>query len=205
MTYKKIPYQTCGQVLPRFTPSEDATELLDGEASITEAIEILKQHHVYNDLVQLLAHALPVREAIWWASLCVQLRSDIWNPTQIQCIQTAQQWVQSPAEDLRRKAELLAGRLELNCGPSWLAQAVFWNGSGSIVAPDLPAVLPDPFLYAKAAAGSINHAACLPNWEGAQDYYAKAIAFALDIASGGNGSSDNSGSNGNNRANGVQA
>ncbi|AIW13984.1 DUF6931 domain-containing protein [Vibrio tubiashii] len=187
MTYKKIPYQTCGQILPRFTASDEAKELLNEELSVEQTIQLLQDNALNNDLVQFLAHALPVREAIWWASLCIQLRNDVWNATQAQCIQTAQQWVQAPAEDLRRKAELLSNRLELNCGPSWLAQAIFWNGSGSIVAPDLPAVLPDPFLYAKAVAGSINHAAALPNWEGSEEYYSQSVNYALDIAAGGNG------------------
>ncbi|MDC5707759.1 hypothetical protein OPW41_17770 [Vibrio europaeus] len=187
MSYKKIPYQTCGQILPRYTASDEAKELLDEELSVEQTIQLLQQNQLNNDLVQFLAHALPVREAIWWASLCIQLRIDVWNSTQTQCIQTAQQWVQAPAEDLRRKAELLSNRLELNCGPSWLAQAIFWNGSGSIVAPDLPAVLPDPFLYAKAVAGSINHAAALPNWKGSEEYYTQSLSYALDIANGGNG------------------
>ncbi|NOH23177.1 DUF6931 family protein [Vibrio europaeus] len=187
MSYKKIPYQTCGQILPRFTASDEAKELLDEELSVEQTIQLLQENQLNNDLVQFLAHALPVREAIWWASLCIQLRIDVWNSTQTQCIQTAQQWVQAPAEDLRRKAELLSNRLDLNCGPSWLAQAIFWNGSGSIVAPDLPAVLPDPFLYAKAVAGSINHAAALPNWKGSEEYYTQSLSYALDIANGGNG------------------
>lgn len=189
MTYKKIPYQTCGQVLPRFKASDEANALLKPDMSIEESIEALKTEQLNNDLTQFLAHALPVREAIWWASLCLLQRKDIWNSHQMQCIQTAQQWVQSPSEELRRKAELLSNRLGLNCGPSWLAQAVFWNGSGSIVSPDLPAVLPDPFLYCKAVAGAINHAAALPNWKNSEEYYTNSMTYILDIANGGNGGS----------------
>ena len=98
-----------------------------------------------------------------------------------------QHWALSPSEDLRRKSELLANRLKLNCGPSWVSQAVFWNGSGSIVAPDLPTVLPDPYLYAKAVAGAINHAAALPVWDQTSPYYENAVIAAIDIAQGGNG------------------
>jgi len=187
MTYKKIPYQTCGQILPRFTASDEASELLNPELTIEESIQVLQAEKLNNDLVQFLAHALPVREAIWWASLCLLQRKDVWSTTQLQCIQTAQQWVHSPSEELRRKAELLSNRLDLNCGPSWLAQAVFWNGSGSIVSPDLPAVLPDPFLYAKAVAGAINHSAALPTWNNSDDYYTNSMTYVIDIACGGNG------------------
>ena len=185
--FKKIPYQTSGQVLHEFTLSDEAQPLLTKDASIKEAIETLQANQLYNDLVQFISHAIPVREAIWWASLCIKQRHESWSPEQTQCIQVAQRWTQSPAEDLRRKAEMLANELNLNCGPSWLAQAVFWNGSGSIVSEQLPRVLPDPFLYAKAVAGAINHSAALPVWDSSEKYYKNAITWALNIASGGNG------------------
>ncbi len=50
--------------------------------------------------------------------------------------------------------------------------------------------MPDPFLYAKATAGAINHAAALPQWDKTKPYYQTAIAMALDIAAGGQGTSD---------------
>lgn len=184
MTFKKIPYQSCGQILPRFSASEEALEVLNEEMPVAQAIQTLQENELNNDLIQFLAHALPVREAIWWAAMTLLQRQDVWSTSQVQCIQTAQQWAQSPSEELRRKSELLANRLDLNCGPSWLAQAVFWNGSGSIVAPDLPAVLPDPFLYAKAVAGAINHSAALPTWNHTDQYYTKSIGYAINIASG---------------------
>ncbi len=187
MILKKIPYKNGSQILPRFKASEDALALIDDETNVQQTIQILSENKCYFDLIQFIAHALPVREAIWWAALCLEQRSDDWSATQIQCLSTAKEWVQSPSEELRRKSELFSNRLELNCGPSWLAQAVFWNGSGSIISPELPAVLPDPFLYAKAVAGAINHAAALPEWDNYDTYITNSITIALDIASGGNG------------------
>ena len=182
--YKKIPYKTGRQLLDRFSSSDEAQELITEELNVHDSIQALLDNKLYFDLVQLIAHGLPVREAIWWAAHSLELRNDVWSTMQKQCISTAKQWVKSPSEEHRRKSELFANRLNLNCGPSWLAQAVFWNGSGSIVAPDLPNVKPDPFLYSKAVAGSVNHSAALPNWEGTNDYYQQAIHIALEIASG---------------------
>ncbi|MGF1722364.1 hypothetical protein L4D20_20260 [Vibrio kyushuensis] len=184
MNYKKIPYKTGLQVIQRFKASDEALALLTEESSISETIDILTTHEQYTDLCQFFAHALPVREAIWWAAHCLEHRSEDWNSSQIQCINTAKQWAQSPSEELRRKAELFANRLNVNCGPSWLAQAVFWNGSGSIVGPDLPQVMPDALLYSKAVAGSVNHAAALPEWQHSDRYYANAIEAAINIAKG---------------------
>ncbi|MDN3610113.1 DUF6931 family protein [Vibrio ostreicida] len=185
--YKKIPYQSSAQILPRFEVSDEAKQLIGDECPVDKTISKLKEAKLYNEVTQFLAHALPVRESIWWALCCISTRDDVWSDTQKMCLGVVKQWAQSPSEELRRRAELLANRLKLNCGPSWLAQAVFWNGSGSIVAPDLPIVLPDPFLYAKAVSGAINHSASLPEWDKSESYYENAIMAALDIASGGNG------------------
>ena len=187
MNYKKIPYKACGQVLPRFTASEVAQKHLERDFTIKQAIEVMEKNELYNDLTQFIAHALPVREAIWWASICLMQREKDWSQAQLQCIEAAKEWVQSPSEGLRRRSELLSSRLGLNCGPSWLTQAVFWNGSGSIVSPDLPSVMPDPFLYAKAVAGAINHASALPVWESSKQYYVQSLKYAINISNGGDG------------------
>ena len=187
MNYKKIPYKVCSQVLPRFAASDLARKHLEQDFTIAKSIEVMAENELQNDLTQFIAHALPVREAIWWASLCLMQRKKDWDQTQIQCIEAAREWVQSPNEGLRRRSELLSNRLGLNCGPSWLAQAVFWNGSGSIVSPDLPSVMPDPFLYAKAVAGAINHSSVLPAWDNTKQYYIQSLKFAIDIANGGDG------------------
>ncbi len=52
MKYKKIPYQTAGQILPRFKASDEAKALLDEETSISDAIQSLTDKELYNDLVQ---------------------------------------------------------------------------------------------------------------------------------------------------------
>ncbi|MCE0557545.1 MULTISPECIES: Twin-arginine translocation pathway signal [unclassified Motilimonas] len=187
MSLKKIPYQTGQQLLACFTASDEAHALVTEPLGILETIELLDKEGLHFDLMQFIAHGLPVRESIWWASLCLNLRNNDWHPNQIQAIELCQSWVKKPDEVLRRRIELMLNKMSLNCGPSWLLQAVFWNGSGSIVAPSLPAVMPDPHLYAKATAGAVNMAAALPDWQGQVNYYQQATATAINIANGGNG------------------
>jgi len=192
MTYKKIPYPFGIQILQRFPASDEAKALVIEDQPTEASIQALIDGKLYYDLTQFVAHAMPVREAIWWAAITLEQRNDVWSNAQRQCIDTAKQWVKAPSEELRRKSELFANRLGLNCGPSWLAQAVFWNGAGSIVAPDLPTVLPDPFLYAKAVSGAINHSAALPEWDQSQHYYQQAFNKGLAIARGENGEESSS-------------
>lgn len=114
--YKKIPYQTGRQLLDRFSSSDEAQALINDEFNIDDSIQALLESELYFDLVQLLAHGLPVREAIWWGAHTLDARSDVWSTMQKQCISTAKDWVKSPSEEQRRKSELFANKLQLNCG-----------------------------------------------------------------------------------------
>ncbi len=185
--FKKIPFEFASILTQRFEAEETTVGLLDPKHSVSQAIDILSQHQQYYDLIQLLAHGLPVREAIWWASLCLELRNSDWDPLQKTAITAAKSWATEPDETRRRFCEQKANQAGLSSAPGWLCQAVFWSGSGSIIAPDQPAVLPEANLYAKAVAGAINMAAALPEWDNSQIYYQRVITLGLDIAKGGNG------------------
>ncbi|MDA9556446.1 hypothetical protein N9R79_02950 [Vibrio sp.] len=187
MMYKKLIYTHAAQVVPRLNLENDISELFTEDTLLADAISILKEKKMKIELVALIAHALPVREGIWWGYKTLALRQADWKGIQTTALDTIEQWVKQPSEESRRKAEYLANKLELSCGPSWLAQAVFWNGSGSIIAPDQPTVLPEADLYCKAIAGAIAHSAALPEWDNSEEYYNKSIHIALDIASGGSG------------------
>ena len=82
MEYKKIPFAAGIQVLNRFNASDEAKALINDEMSVTNSIQTLSEHELNFDLIQFLAHALPVRECIWWASLCLHKRHDDWNANQ---------------------------------------------------------------------------------------------------------------------------
>lgn len=43
---------------------------------------------------------------------------------------------------MRIRAQQLAERVGLDTAAGWLGYAVFWSGTGSIVAPELPVVMP---------------------------------------------------------------
>ncbi|WP_027858914.1 DUF6931 family protein [Marinobacterium jannaschii] len=184
---KKIPYQQSQPVLERFELSEEAAGVVNGEMAPVELLQSLQQQELYIDAVNFLCHALPMREVIWWVCLALGLRSDVWSQQEQAVLENGRRWVQEPDEAKRRLAEQQVLRLGTERAPGWLAQAVFWNGSGSLGEPGQPVVLPPEFLYAKAAAGAINVAAALPEWHGHKKFNEQVIAMALDIAAGGRG------------------
>ena len=96
--YKKIPYQSSTQIMPRFQASDDAKEVIGEELQIDQVIIRLQEAELNYDLVQFLAHALPVRESIWWALCCLSSRNDVWNDVQKMSLNTAKHWALAPSE-----------------------------------------------------------------------------------------------------------
>ncbi|MEH6578011.1 MAG: hypothetical protein V7731_13130 [Amphritea sp.] len=185
--FKKIPYQQSQPILQRFELSKDAAACVSAAMPPAEIVSILQANKLNIDLVNFFCHALPMREVIWWACLAVELRLDDWNAEEQRVIADCKRWVQEPTEPGRRTAETQVEKLGVKCAPGWLAQSVFWNGSGSLAKPGQPVVLPPEFLYSKAAAGAINTAAVIPEWDGYENYCARVIAMAIDLARGGRG------------------
>jgi hypothetical protein len=151
---KKIPYADCTTILQRFELSEEATALLDPLATPQSALKILHQSKLVLDLINFFAHSLPPREAICWALSMLSGYPAKSHDAEM-ARQTACEWVNEPNEQLRRRCGALAIALGTDGPDGWLCNAVFWNGSGSIIAADLPVVLPQPFLHAKAVFGTV--------------------------------------------------
>jgi len=186
--YKKIPNHSIASILVRYDLSDDAKLCITDNMTPKEAIDTLNDAKLFNDTVQFIAHALPMVDAINWASIVLEIRENEWDETQIHAINSARNWLKQPNETYRVRANQLADRVGLESAPSWVAKAVFWSGTGSIVAPELPAVMPPAFLYGHAVAAAITVAAAVPQWQegemGYEKFYIKAIGLGIDIANG---------------------
>lgn len=183
--FKKIPHQHAQQILSLYSPNPDFLALAIQNISPYALIEQAISQQLYSDIITFLAHALPIREAIWWAICCAGGRDD-WNEKESDAIRAAKAWIHAPDENTRRHAGNMAILAGLETGAGWAAQSAFWSG-GSMIKPEDPVVPPPPYLYAQAVAGSINLCAVLPNGENAKQYYLDFISMGLNIAHGGNG------------------
>lgn len=151
---KKIPYETCGEIIGRFELSEAAADLALAEMPPADAISALATPETIFDLINFFAHAFPPREGLCWA-LTLMTAAPITSPDALSTRKTVRDWIDEPSERGRRRCGDLAEALGTEDPFGWIANAVFWNGSGSIVAPDLPVVLPQPYLHAKALLGAV--------------------------------------------------
>jgi len=186
--YKKIPNTNIASIIERYELTEDAKAVLAPTMSPKQAIESLVDVKLYNDAIQFIAHALPMIDGIYWASESLALRLDEWDNSQRQTINSTRQWLQLPNETNRIRANQLAERIGLEVAPAWIAKAVYWSGTGSIVAPELPAVMPPAFLYGHAIAATISIAAAVPAWKkgdiGYEKFYQKVIEHGINLAEG---------------------
>lgn len=181
----KIPYQHIREILTKFNPKPELLEIAEEYSSPLAFINQLRHLEHYSDLVIFLAHALPLRESIWWACCCGRLNLN-WTEKEQVALQMAEMWVRHGDDKYRQLAGNAASESGLETGAGWVAQAAFWSG-GSMLDHTQPPVVPPAFLYAQAVAGAVNLIAALSDIEANNDIYIKAIDIALDIAKGGNG------------------
>ena len=185
MKLLKIPHEKPIDIFAFYEPTPDMIELSEGVESPYELIQKAIAHHFFADAVTFLAHGLPIRESIWWATVCATSRDD-WNEAERNAISAAKSWVHSPDETTRRHSEEMAKISTLNSGAGWAAQAAFWSG-GSMTEASAPVVPPPAYLYAQAVAGCINLTAVLPDGARAQERYQHFLNVGLNLAKGGNG------------------
>ncbi|MDB5407382.1 MAG: hypothetical protein JWL84_2294 [Rhodospirillales bacterium] len=191
MTLKKVMAPTAAEICGRFPlagAAATATHLPPAEF-----LAHLVDRRLFQDATRFLAHALPKREAVWWACICSRPVCASDAPTEvIAALEAAEAWVYRPTEDNRRAAMAAAEATRFSNAAGWAAVAAFWSG-GSMAPSDAPIVPPGEGLTAAAVAGAVLLAAVQHEPEKSDDKFRAFIAAAVDIANGGSGRGDASG------------
>lgn len=184
----KIPARQASEILSRFELTDDAVEFAEkAQLPPLEFIKQLVQKNLFLDAVKFLAHALPKREAIWWACLAVKKTLPESAPApQLAALNAAEQWAIAPSEDKRLLARAWSEKTGQKSAASWAATAAFWSG-GTLSKPGEPDMMPPPYLYAHAVSGAISMAAFELNKDNAAEPFRLFIRQGLDLAAGGRG------------------
>jgi hypothetical protein len=158
-----------------------------GEATTVEFLRQLMDERNFDAAVKLLAFALPPREAVWWACICVrmELRDPIAEDV-ANALVAAETWVRKPTDEHRREAMACAQAARFESPAAWAAVGAFWS-SGSMGPPDVPEVPPAAHLLGVAITGAVTLAAVQFQPELADERRERYIAAGLNIANGGNG------------------
>jgi hypothetical protein len=120
-----------------------------------EFVEALLENKKYIEAIDFMAHALPLRECMWWGCLCMQhaLGDDL-SPPDRAAATAAIQWLTKPVEENRVAAKAVAAAAGSMSPAGALAMACGLTG-GSIHPPELPFKPPPPFAAHGAVARAV--------------------------------------------------
>ena len=122
---------------------------------VPDALTRLESNGFLLEAAKFVAHALPKREAVWWACMCAAYTA----PTDLPELdrtarELAENWVRQPTDKVRREAWAKAEASNFDSPEAWAAVAAFWSGD-SMAPEGQTAVPPPPHLCGTAVAGAI--------------------------------------------------
>jgi hypothetical protein len=175
-------------LLPRLELDAAAAKLLAGLQTAAEGVAKLEAAGLHNEAVRLSAHALPKREAVWWACMCAGAVPDpALPPVDAAARAAAEAWVRKPTDEgLRRAAWEAAQKTAFRSPEAWAAVGAFWSG-GSMAPEGQPVVPPAEHLTGVAVSGAVVMAAVRSLPQRAPERLVRFLAAARDIAAGGAG------------------
>ncbi len=133
------------------------------------------------------AFALPRREAVWWASMCVLHTAPNGQPEiEVRTREAGELWVRQQDDASRRTAMELARQAGFSVPEAWVAVAAFWSGD-SMAPLGQPAVPPAPHLAGTAVAGAVALAAVRGNPSRQTARLERFLTGLRNIAGGGAG------------------
>jgi hypothetical protein len=164
--------------------SDQARALLRAGAATQpgEFVQTLMAREQYQDAVRLIAHALPRREAVWWAWVCARRAAGETPPPEIAAALAAtERWIAHPDDANRRAAMEAAEAADLGTPAGCAGLAAFFSG-GSVAPPEAPATPPGEHLTARAVSGGVMLAAVTGEPERAAEKYKAFLQQGLDVA-----------------------
>ena len=183
----KVAAARAADVCTLYELAPEAAERLDDDVSSVDYLSRLMDDGQFSDAAQFLSHALPKREAVWWACLC--LRSTLPEPpndAETGILEAVETWVYKPVDENRRAAFDLAQATDFKLPSAFAALAAFF-GAGSLGPPDQADIEPEEGLAAGVAYSAIHLAAVRDKPELTDERYQTFLDRGLDIARGGTG------------------
>jgi hypothetical protein len=161
---------------------DQARALLQPDMPPQRYVEVLAARAAFADAVKFLAHALPKREAVWWAWFCARRASGP-NPAPViqACLSATEKWIAQPNEENRRAAMKAAEAAQLGTPAGCAGLGAFFSG-GSLAPPEAPVVPPGEFMTARAVAGAVTMSAVAAEPEKAPEKYRAFIAQGIEVA-----------------------
>jgi uncharacterized protein DUF6931 len=105
-SHKDVRRISAAEICARFDLNRAAHSLLKPDMSVREFAEILIANDQYAGAIDLIAHALSSRHAVWWGCLCLQHScGQSLTVSEKAACKAAVEWVQEPTEAYRTAAK----------------------------------------------------------------------------------------------------
>jgi len=152
--------------------------LSDGPTSAT-LLARLEEAALLAEAARLLGYALPEREAVWWACMCIALAGPLASlpAEQHAALSAAEAWVRTPGDETRLGAHRASVQAGYRTPAALAAQAAFAS----------PLPVSWPLRTGRKVEQAIELAAAQGGAEHQADRLRRFIASGRDIASGGSG------------------
>ena len=162
--------------------SGEARDILASDVHARDFVGKLVETEQYSDAIAFLAHALPRREAVWWAWLCARAAAGEKPPASVVVsLEATKTWIAEPTDPHRRAALDAAEVAGIGTPAGCAGLAAFLCGEtlGPAEAPPAP---PGEYAAAKAIGGSINLAAVADTGRDIGARYAEFVKQGLELA-----------------------
>ena len=146
-----------------------------------EYFTMLMENGHFPDAVRFLAHALPKREAVWWAWICARRAGPGEPSDQLKAsLDATEAWITQPNDEKCRAAMKAAEAAGVGTAAGCAGLAAFFSGE-SLAPPGAATIPPGPGLTAKAVSGAVILAAVAAEPATAQEKFRAFLEQGLDV------------------------
>lgn len=181
-TQTRSPGRSVAELAEAAELEEEARKLLTPALTPRDFIQAMVEGEHYGDAIRFLAHALPRREAVWWAWVCARrMAGDDPSPNIKASLDATERWIREPTDGNRRMAMKRAEEADFGTPAGCAGLAAFLSGD-NLAPPNLEQrVPPGEFMAAKAIAGSILLSAVVSEPERSPEKLQSFIQQGLDV------------------------
>lgn len=180
----KLQTAKLDEIMPRLGLPPEAAATVLPEHDVATALAALESKEFLVEATKLMAHALPKREAVWWACMCANHTTPATlGELDKKAVEAAEQWVRQQTDEVRRAAFDLAQRANFGTPEAWAAVGAFWSGD-SMSPLGQPPVPPTPHIAAAAVAGAVALSSVRDYPDRRHDRLRRFLASGREIAAG---------------------
>lgn len=111
-----------------FTLSEEGRKVLNPEIAPEQFAVALAEKQLHPDAVQVIAHYLPKRQAVFWAMTCSRDAAPEPVPEADAALKSAERWIADPGDENRAAALKAADAAEASTPAGCTALAAYYSG-----------------------------------------------------------------------------